>query len=152
MTDLAKAVERLALARETEAHEKEALAAVEAVIAEKFGDALTKARRCLQFARADEVDASVNLRQLTLDEFYQGDKATPHPAASIIMQTILYYDDGDAISYCRKHLPKALSLRKRDFEKAAKVIEPDFVKIRQEPRVRIKHDLSEWLPAEGDDA
>ncbi len=151
MSALSEAVERLASARATEAHEKEALATVEAVVQEKFGKALTKARLCLQTARTEETDASADVRRLSVEKHEGGREAELHPAATIIMATVLYYDGAKAIDHCRKHLPGALSLKKRDFEKVAKVANLDFVKIRKESRVRIARDLSEWLPGEEDD-
>ena len=150
MSDLAAAVSRLAEARVTEAHEREALAAVEVAIAEKFGVALGKAEKCLWDARAAAALADTEVRRLAVAD--SDDGAEGHPAAKVVESTVLGYAISDAIGYCRKHLPKALSLKKRDFEKAAKVLELDFVTFRKEPVVRIARDLSEWLPGgEGDD-
>jgi len=151
MSSLAKAVSRLAEARAIEAHEKEALAAVEAVVQEKYGDALAKAKGCLFDAGAARALADAAVRSLAVADA-DGD-GEGHPGAPVVETTILGYAISDAIDYCLKHLPKALSLKKRDFEKVAKVLELDFVTIRKEPTVRIKRDLSAWLPGgEGDDA
>ena len=52
--------------------------------------------------------------------------------------------DDLAMAYCRERFPKGLKLDRREFEKAAKILEPKFVQIRQEPSTRISRDLSEY--------
>lgn len=95
--------------------------------------------------RSDEAD----VREQALGIYEEtGDKA-PHPAVPIKMYTVLEYKDEDAVNYAREHLPEALKLIKRIFEKAAKVVAMDFVAILQEPRATIARDLSKYLPGEG---
>ena len=151
MNDLALAVRTLAERRQHEALAKEMLSEIEAEVAEKFGASLAAARRYLQDTKSDEVDAAAKVRQLGIDQYGDADKP-PHPAVGIGMYTVLKYDESDAIDHCRKHLPNALSLKKKDFEAVAKVAKLKFVSITTEPRAKIARDLSRWLPGvEGDD-
>jgi hypothetical protein len=50
-----------------------------------------------------------------------------------------------ALIYCRQHLPNALKLDARAFEKAAKVIPLSFVDVVETPKATIATDLSEYL-------
>ena len=79
-----------------------------------------------------------------------GDKA-PHPAVKIKDFTVLDYEPGAALDYARVYIPRAVKLDKRAFEKAARVLEPDFVKITQEPRATIARDLNKYLPGNEED-
>ena len=102
----------------------------------------------LKAAQADVADAEAEARKQALAAYEEtGDKA-PHPAVKVKMYTALCYNLDKALDYAREHLPQALKLDKRTFEKAAKVLELDFVDIVQEPRAILARDLGEYLPAE----
>lgn len=73
-----------------------------------------------------------------------GDKA-PHPAIKIKLFTVLKYDLGRAKDYCIAHLPNALKLDARTFEKAAPALGLDWVEEAKEPRAEIAGDLSAYL-------
>ena len=149
MANLTAAVERLARAREIEAHEKKALAAVQAVIDEKFGKALAKAKLCLIAARNESMEAAGIVR---VQAIQSAANLRRHPAVTIKQYETIEYEDADAHKYCRKHFPSVLKLNRRAFEKIAKVADLDFVTFGSEPRATIKRDLSAWLPGgEGDD-
>ena len=62
--------------------------------------------------------------------------------------TTLEYDENTAINYCLEHNhAKLLKLDKKGFEKVAKELEPDFVKINEVARAQIASDLSGYLEA-----
>jgi len=113
-----------------------------------LGQRLVRARELLGVARADVTDAVDEVQARALGAYEATGNKVPHPAVKVALFTVLDYAPGDALEYARLHLPKALKLDKRTFEKMAKVIEPDFVTISQEPRVRIARDLSAYLEEE----
>ena len=153
MRDLSAAVQKLAEARRLEAGAKELLSEIESeiedMIDEKFGRSLKAAKLYLGDVRLQSALADTSLRNLAVAVFVGPSNQSGHPGAKVVESTVLGYAMSDAIDYCREHLPQALSLKKRDFEKAAKVLELDFVTFRKEPTVRIPRDLSRWLPGGG---
>lgn len=103
-------------------------------------------RELLKTAKDHVAIAEAATRKQALSIYEEtGDKA-PHPAVPIKMYTVLDYEPADALDYAREHLPKALKLVKRTFEKAARVLELDFVDFTQEPHATIARDLSKYLP------
>jgi hypothetical protein len=66
----------------------------------------------------------------------------------VVNATTLHYDQDAAIAWAAEHHQKVLSLRKRDFERAARVMEPDFVRFDTKPQARIAKDLSHLLEEE----
>jgi len=73
----------------------------------------------------------------------------PHEAVNVRVLTVLEYGEPQALTYAREHLPQALKLDRREFEKVAKVLKLDFVATREEPQPTIATDLSRWLTLEG---
>ena len=142
-----EAVTYLAKCRQYEAEDKAAVERIEAAIRAEYGKMLDDARHLLGVAKADVADAEDDVRKLSLAAYVEGGKSDkkPHPAVQIKTYTVLEYDEGDALDYCREHLPNALKLDKRAFEKVAKVAEPEFVAVKDEDRATIARDLSEWL-------
>ena len=141
------AIARLARARQIVTEQEAALAEMtEELYASPLGLYLNKTREDLQKAKAAQSDAEIGVRAIGRNIFRETGDKMPHPAVKIKMYAALDYTDEDAIEYAREHLPKALRLIKRTFEKAAKVLELDFVTARKEPRVTIARDLSEYLP------
>jgi hypothetical protein len=103
-------------------------------------------QRSLNQAKDKQADAETEVRKEALAAYEETGDKKPHPAVPIKMYTVLEYEEANALDYAREHLPKALKLVKRTFEKAAKVLELDFVTVTQEPRATIARDLSEYLP------
>ena len=156
MSELSEAVERLAEARAVEAVSKDVIGEIESEIQQRFGTVLAAAKKYLQDARTDIIRLEAQVRTQAIIRANRGSgrgliDTKPHPAVGIGMYTVLKYEESDAIDHCRKHLPNALSLKKRDFEAVAKVAKLKFVSITTEPRAKIASDLSEWLPAAEDD-
>lgn len=139
----------LAHLRQTEGNAKETLARIEAdLAASPLGQKLARAKELLAATCTDRDGVEKALRVSALAQYSEDGNKKPHPAVGIVLCTTLDYDQADALEYARQHLPKALKLNKRVFEKAAKAIEPNFVTIGQEPRVRIASDLSLYLGKE----
>ena len=141
------AVEKLARARCIVAeYEATLVEAEEELHATPEWAAADQALQDIRQAKVEQANVETEVRERALGIYEEtGDKA-PHPAVTIKMYTVLDYEDADAFDYAREHLPKALKLDKRTFEKAAKILELDFVVIRQEPRATIARDLSGYLP------
>jgi len=144
-------VARLAYRRSVVAERKALLVEAEAKLhASPLWQQVGDRRESLNRAKSRQTDAEVAVRQEAMKVFTETGDKTPHPAVKVKMYTALDYDDGDALDYARVYVPRAVKLDKRAFEKAAKVLEPDFVTIWQEPRITIARDLNEYLPKSND--
>ncbi len=140
-----KAVARLASIRQIEAECRADIAGAEKAL--RLTDAwqyLEQQREYLKVTQGDVADATAEVRKYALDIYEATGHKSPHPAVNVKMYTVLDYDGGEAVKYALLHLPQALKLVKRDFEKAAKVLELDFVTISQEPRASIARNLDEF--------
>ena len=146
--DLQASIERLAYCRGIEAEYRREIAELEAELAETpAGRRLTKARELLDIAKADRASAEETVRKAALEEFIQSGDKQPHEATTIKMYTVLDYNVGNAFEYCRQHLPQAVKLDVRTFEKFAKVVPPDFVTVTKVPRVTIARALEKYRVA-----
>lgn len=92
-----------------------------------------------------QAEAEDHIRYLALMEWENDGNKHPHPAITIKTMTRLDYDQEAAKSYSIAHLPNALKLDTRAFEKAAKVLGLDFVIITNHPQATIATDLREWV-------
>lgn len=139
-------VSELALAREIEAKCKADVADIQAELeASALWRVLTERKADLKAAQSTTSAQADYVRKLGVAAYGEtGDKRV-HPAVTVKVYTTLAYDPTDALDYARKHLPGALKLDKRAFEKVAKVAGLDFVEVDQEPRVTIARDLSQYI-------
>jgi len=145
-------VRTLAYCRKVEGEYKRYLAGLEAELQMSvLGQQIDRAKRLLNVAREDATDAEDRVRDVALEAYEHTQDKQPHPAVKVVMSTVLTYLNDHALVYCRTHLPQALRLDKRKFEKVAKVAELDFVDITTEPATRISRDLSQWLEEEDDE-
>ena len=142
-------IARLAYTRSIEAEYKAKVATAEADIkASGLGIYLRQQQDYLKTAQADVADAEIEVRKQALAIYTKTGNKVPHPTVKVKIYTMLDYEPADALDYAREHLPKALKIVKREFEKAAKVLELDFVDFTEEPRATIARDLSEYLSVE----
>ena len=123
---------------------------IDALIEQHFGPAKAANDEAQAEAseRVDELTKQVRDRAVLAFE-QSGDKR-PNSAIQIKEYIVLVYSEGDALEFARQHVPKALKLDRRAFERVAKVLEPDFVTVITEPRATIASDLSAWLPRGGE--
>ena len=105
---------------------------------------LIECKEALRYRQHALEEAEANVRSVALAEFAVNHDKHPHPAITIKMMTRLNYDQDAAKSYSIAHLPNALKLDTRAFEKAAKALDLDFVTITEEPTAAIDSDLSMW--------
>ena len=139
----------LAQARSEEARFAQMVANLEAELTRSpLGQTLAVAKDFLSAARLHMNDAEVVVREAAIGVYLDDGTKKPHTAVEVVLSTVLDYEEGVALDYCREHLPHALKLDKRTFEKAAPVLGLGFVAIRQEPTTRIKRDLSAWVEDE----
>ena len=114
-----------------------------------LGQALADRRATLDdlMARAKELDNQI--RSYTVSIFENTGERHPHPAVGVRVYTKLQYDKDEALHWSQRHLPKALKLDKRFFEKHAKGVAETqpipFVQIVEEPRATVSSDLSEYV-------
>jgi len=113
--------------------------------ASPIGQARSQAHESLRQAQNCVAIATGNVQTCALQQYADTGNKTPHPDAKIALTVVLAYKLVEAIGYARDHLPQALKLDKRTFDRAAKVLDLDFVTFTQEPRVRISRDLSAHL-------
>lgn len=85
------------------------------------------------------------VRALAVEQYEATHEKQVHDAVVVKFFTELEYEQADALAYCREHLPNALKLDARAFEKAAKVIPLSFVDVVEVPKATIASDLSEYL-------
>jgi hypothetical protein len=149
MKSLDDLVRRVAEARRIFAEYKEqriALQAdIDAEIEERYGGERRRIDALLNTAGTDVLDADEALRAAALRTYEGAQDKHPHPAVTVKLFTALEYETEEALGYCREHLPKALKLDKRAFEKVARVVEPTFVTFIVEPRAQIDRDLSGYV-------
>ena len=97
--------------------------------------------------KAKELDSQI--RDYTVSIFESTGEKHPHPAVGIREYTKLDYDKDEALHWAQRHLPKALKLDNRFFEKHAKAVSEtqpiSFVRIYKEPRATISTDLGEYV-------
>jgi len=139
-------VKDLAECRQAEAQAKERIAEIEREQAKTpLGLQLAEFQRGMRAIKDQLAVAKANVRQATLTAYQQTGEKQPHPSVKVVMSTVLSYNEKEALDYCRTYIPNALKLDRRTFEKAAKVLELEFVTIGQEPTTRIDSDLSVYL-------
>lgn len=145
MSDVSELVKDLAVARKNEAEEKAILDSINAEIQAQYGERLELAQKYLSTARIDVADAEAKLEKAVSDQYKVDGNKKPHPALMVKIYTVLEYDPGVALDYCRQHLPNAVKLDKAQFEKVAKVAGLHFVEAKDDPRLTIARDLSQWI-------
>lgn len=98
-------------------------------------------------ARAGELDSQIRDHVVVIYE--STGQRHPHPAVGVRVYTKLRYDTDEALHWSQHHLPKALKLDKRFFEKHARGVAETqpipFVEIEENPRATISTDLSEYV-------
>jgi hypothetical protein len=115
-----------------------------------LGQQLAETTALLKAAQLAVTEAYERVKSAAIEQHQDSGTKQPHPAVKVVISTILQYDVSNALDYARQHLPQALKLDRRTFEKAAKAIEPDFVSFDTQPSVRVARDLSAYLTPEGD--
>ena len=145
--ELVRCIKQLAHTRDVEAQYRQEIADLEAEIAATpLGQRLTRVRdELLKVAQADVADAEGSVRKRALEMYQTDGNKRPHPAVTVKEFTTLSYDSAQALDYARQHLPQAVKLDTRAFEKAAKVLELDFVTIAKDPRPTITRDLTPYV-------
>jgi hypothetical protein len=146
---------QLALARTEQAAAALALdelaSEIEQYVNDRYGFRLQDAKNAVSEKNIVVRDLADFVRDRAVRLFVQDStRKKLNSAVTIKEYTVLVYDSSDALEFARQHVPKALKLDKRTFEKAARVLEPDFVTVTKEPRATIASDLSAWLPQEGE--
>ena len=145
-------IESLAKARRLLKDEQDNLAGLEAEIAAAFGKRLAMAKVQLGEAKLGVQDAEGTVRTAALDLYAQDSNKKPHPKVQIKVYRVYQYDESKALLFARVHMPGALKLNKRAFEKAARGLEgmdlgevtgqlAEVVTIRDDPRATIARDL-----------
>ena len=143
--DIREAIELLRKTRATEADFTAQVAEIKAELeALPLWKMLQDVQGYLATARADVETQEHRVRWEALEAYNKTGNKKPHPAVAIKMYAVLYYASLDAHAYACQHLPKALRLDVKAFEKVAKVANLDFVTISEEPRATIARDLSAY--------
>lgn len=91
------------------------------------------------------LDLDQTLREDAIAQYNKTGEKSPHPAVIVKVYKTLNYDAEEAKNYAMLHLPRALKLDRRMFEKAARAIEPAFVMFGEQLRTTISKDLSKYL-------
>jgi hypothetical protein len=144
MDTINELVGKLAYARQVEAVEAEAVKEIEAEIEAAYGKMLALRKKYLATAKADVADAEAAPRAAAVEAYANTGEKKVHPAVMVKEFVAMDYDPEQAKQYAFEHLPSALKLDAKKFEKVALVIPLDFVTIYTEPRATIASDLSAW--------
>jgi hypothetical protein len=142
---LAQDIRHLAQCRQIQAECQKEKDAIMNTIKEQFGETLERADSLLATAKTDTMNAEENTRCKALAIYYDTANKKPHSAVQVKMFTVLEYSPDAALNYARLHLPQALKLDKRTFEKVAKAASLDFVQANKRPKVTIARDLSGYV-------
>ena len=121
-----------------------ASAAIKLVEATPLWENWLSANAMVMKGRAVVADLEEQVRALAVAQYDGTGDKHPHAAVEIKLFSVYDYDPFKAKQYAIEHLPTALSLDTRKFQKAAEVLELDFVKISKEARAQIAADLSDW--------
>jgi hypothetical protein len=137
-------VQQLAREREIVAEYRARIEEIEAEIeASPLGQALAHERAFLATALEGAALTDEDIRRTAVRAYeVDGDKR-PHPGIGIRVMTRVEYDEAEALEHCRAHLPEALVLKRRTFEKVARLVPPSFVTLRQEPQATIATKLED---------
>ena len=153
MNDLEAAVKQLAKYRQDESTRKAALTnlqtEIDTMVSEQFGDRIGRMSVSLDLARSNVTDQERLVKEQALQTYKNTGEAKPVTGIHVKQFVTINYDPAKALDYARVHLPKAVTLSKSKFEKAAKVLDLDFVTIDKEPRTTISRDLSGLLEGDG---
>jgi len=85
------------------------------------------------------------IRAEAVSQFKATGSRRPHPAVEIKMFKQAIYDAQMALEYARQHIPVAVKLDGKKFEKAALGLDLEFVEILVEPRAQIARDLADYI-------
>ena len=99
-------------------------------------------QRELGAQRVGELEAMLRTDALAA---FDGEDRHPHAAVTIKEFMVLKYNLEEALEHARFHLPQAVKLNKREFDKIARVTNFSFVEKGKEHRATITRDLSEWV-------
>jgi len=142
MAKLDKRVEALTVVRRAIAEQQRVVdEALETLQALPEYRALETAGARLRELRANEDAIQEEVRELALREYQKTGNKRPHSAVQIKVFTVLAYDNDKALDYCRQHLPGALKLDKRAFEKVAKAANLEFISVTKVPKATISRGL-----------
>ena len=145
--DLAESIFKLATLRSKEAAAKEQLNLLRAKLQES--PSWMNWAEILESSQNEIQEVEPHIRELAETNFAATENKSPHPAVKIREKTVIEYDPPLALAWCRRHLPEAIVLDAKLFEKHARAVEQtahiQFVKIRKEPQATIATDLSRHL-------
>lgn len=99
----------------------------------------------IEVGRKKIEDLETEIRNVAIEE-YMINGVKDLGGVQIKVFTNLEYDEQAAVNYCLEHQHATLlKLDKRGFEKVAKELKPEFVKIEEVARAQIATDLSNYL-------
>jgi ribosome recycling factor len=147
LTTVEQAVSNLALARRDLDQANTALRAMREAFERtpEYQDALRRLETAQQIAGGLESE----LRSLAVEEYETTGEKHIHRAISIRVNTELEYNPQQALDWCTIHLPKAIAMDKKLFEKHARaVLETaplSFVTVNEKPSATIATDLGDYI-------
>jgi hypothetical protein len=150
-TDSTQFAKQLAKARQIRDEYKQEVAELEKEFQEMpFWKYVQKRKELLKTAEADVKEVEDRLRRMNVLH-YENTGERAFPGSEIALYKVLIYEQEKAFDWA-KEKGLALKFDKPAFEKYAKQKPEDFpfVEITQEPRARIKSDLSEFLEADNE--
>ena len=139
-------VQRLARIRaKREACVEQARELERALAASPKGQLLSGLRGKLAELDANLAAAEEAVRADAVFEYNATGSKHPHPAVKVKIFKRVIYDAKAALEYARQHIPNAVRLDARKFEKAALELDLGFVEVVAEPRAQIDQDLTGYM-------
>ena len=139
-------VQRLAQMRATrQEYVAQAKGLEEAIAASPQGQLLNGLKGRLAEVIADIGTAEEAVRADAVFEYNATGSKQPHPAVKVKIFKRVIYDAKAALEYARQHIPNAVKLDSRKFEKAALELDLGFVEVVAEPRAQITQDLTGYI-------
>jgi hypothetical protein len=103
----------------------------------------------LETARKEAAELETTIREHALHVYQTTGAKKPHDAVAVKVMTRLQYDPERAAGFCLEHLPSAIKVDYKTFEKHAKNVADtaplDFVEFVEEPQAQIATDLSKFV-------
>lgn len=144
MTDLTK-LQQIARLRREQVQLKEEIAAL--------NELRDQTPEGLKSRAAQEQYVEISTQLVEIEGIYRAECVTEYnetgekklPGGQIKIYTSLKYDEPAAVDWCLAHEHGTLlKLDKSGFEKVAKELKPDIVTIKEEPKMTLSSDLSEF--------
>ena len=149
--NLNDAVTELAYRRQLASDRHQAVVDLEEKLGQTpLGKQLAVALLQLAEAKSEVAEGEKIVRAEALQEYQKTGTKKPHPAVTVKQMLVLAYSSDEALRWANEHLPSAIKLDTKLFEKHARAVlntaPLPFVEVTHEYQTAIASNLAEWEP------